>query len=291
MTPEQASSRAFQFGIALNMAYVVAELVSGFLTHSLALITDAGHNFTDVIGLALSLLALRLMRAKSNARFTYGYKKTTILAALVNAAVLLIAIGMLGYESVVRLYHPEPVQGGTVALIAAIGIAVNFISAFLFYKSRKNELNAKAAYLHLLADGLVSVGVVIAGLVIKYTGLYWLDPVVSLVILLVILFSTWNLLRESLELSLDAVPREVSLREVEGLIRKVDGVRGVHHIHVWAMSTMENALTAHLVVDAGIETGQLQQLVRKVKHLLLHHHIQHATLEVEAGGHCSDEQH
>jgi cobalt-zinc-cadmium efflux system protein len=288
VSAEQAANKAFRIGIALNLFYVVAELSAGFITHSLALITDAGHNFGDVISLVLSLLALRLSKVKGNDKFTYGYKKTTILAALANATILLIAVGILGYESIHRLYRPSPTQGGTIALIASAGILINAVSALLFYKTRKTELNARAAYLHLGADALVSAGVVAAGLAIKFTGWFWLDPLVSLAILFVILLSTWSLLKESLQLSLDAVPKEISMKEVEQVIRKNPLVKDVHHIHIWAMSTTENALTAHVVIDENMNAGQVKTLMKNLKHELLHSRIQHATLEIETTGNCSD---
>jgi len=209
----QASNRAFRIGIALNLAYVIAELISGFITHSLALITDAGHNFGDVLGLFLALLSFQLANWKPTEKFTYGYKKSTIIAALANATILLVGIGIIGYESVGRIMHPAPLPGVTVALVALGGIVINAISAYLFQKSSKDELNSRAAYLHLMADAVISAGVVVAGIVIYFTNWYWLDPVISLVILVIILVSTWKLLAESLQLSLDAVPKGIELQK------------------------------------------------------------------------------
>ncbi len=278
---EQASSRAFQWGIALNLIYVIVELVSGFYANSLALITDAGHNFSDVIGLALSLLAFRLAKAKPTETFTYGFKKSTILAALINATLLLMAVGILGYESILRLRHPQVVEGGIAALIAGGGILINSFSAFLFFKTGKEELNARGAYLHLLGDALLSIGVVLAGIVILYTHWFWLDSVVSLAVLVVILYSTWSLLSDSVRLSLDAVPKGVKLSEVATLIYKVKGVIDVHHIHVWAMSTTENALTAHVQLIHIENEEEKQKVIWQIKHELLHYNIHHATLEIE----------
>lgn len=288
LSREQASSKAFQIGILLNLMYVVVELVSGFITHSLALISDAGHNFGDVVGLALSLLAFRLAKISPTEKFTYGFKKTTILVALVNSVILLVSIGILGYETIVRLAHPRRVEGGSIALIATIGIIINALSAFLFYKSQKSELNAKAAYLHLMVDALVSVGVVVAGIIIKFTGWYLADPIISLVILIVILIGTWRLLAESLHLSLDAVPGDISISNVEKIISDKKGVDGVHHIHIWAMSTTENALTAHVIVDSSLTEESRVKLIREIKHDLLHQNIHHATLEIEIEGVCKD---
>jgi cobalt-zinc-cadmium efflux system protein len=284
----EATSKALVFGIGLNFAYVVVELIAGFSNHSLALITDAGHNFGDVISLALSLLAFYLAKMKPNAVYTYGYKKTTILAALVNAAILLIAIGILGFESVSRLRQPEPVQGGTIAVIAAIGILINVSSALFFLKTQKSELNARGAYLHMMTDALVSVGVVIAGVLIRFTGWYWLDPAISLIVLIVILFGTWSLLRESLRLSLDAVPPDMEVGEIQKAIAGMQGVRDVHHIHIWAMSTTENALTAHIVFENDLSDQQKLVLVKEIKHELFHRNIQHSTLEAETDDSCTE---
>ncbi len=281
VTPEQARNKAFVFGIVFNLAFVIVELITGVLANSLALITDAGHNFSDVISLALSLLAFRLAKVKPSKTYTYGYKKTTILAALTNATILLISIGILGYESFMRLKSPVPVQGSTIAWIAGLGIAVNSLTAFLFFKTGKNELNARAAYLHLAADALVSVGVVVTGLVIKFTGWYVLDPIISVVLLAVILIGTWSLLGESFRLSLDAVPKGVELAEVENVMKEVTGVEAVNHIHIWVMSTTENALTAHVVLDKRLTFEEKYSTIKEIKHRLLHNDIQHATIEME----------
>ena len=282
VTVEQAASKAFITGIVLNLAYVVAEVAGGFLTNSVALFTDAGHNFGDVVGLALSLLAIRLARVKPNTTFTYGYKKTTILAALANATILLITIGILGYESILRLRHPVSVQGGTVAWIAGLGVAINALSALLFFKSRRQELNARGAYLHLMADAIVTAGVVVAGIIIQYTHWYWLDPAVSLIVLVVILAGTWSLLTESVKLSIDAVPKGIDMNKVEEIIKSVQGVEQVDHIHIWAMSTTENALTAHIVLKVDMSFEEKQKVVKVIKHDLSHYNISHTTIEMES---------
>jgi cobalt-zinc-cadmium efflux system protein len=277
------ASKAFVIGIVLNLVYVVAETIGGLATGSLALLTDAGHNLSDVASLALSLLAFRLARLKPTAVFTYGYKKSTILAALINAVLLLIAIGVIGYEAIIRLLHPEPVQGGTIAWIAGIGIIINAASALLFFRHKDHELNARGAYLHLMADALVSLGVVVAGICISLTGWFWLDPVVSLIVAGVILYSTWSLLTGSLRLSMDAVPAAVQPEEVKATITGVPGVKSLHHLHIWAMSTTENALTAHVVIQPGLDTDACARLLRHIKHQLAHLDIQHATIELEWG--------
>lgn len=282
VTPKQATSKAFIIGIVLNLAYVVAEVAGGFLTNSLALFTDAGHNFSDVVGLALSLLAIRLARVKPNATFTYGYKKTTILAALANATILLITIGILGYESILRLRHPIPVQGATVAWFAGLGVFINALSALLFFKSQHHELNARGAYLHLMADAMVTAGVVVAGIIIQYTHWYWLDAAVSLIVLMVILAGTWSLLTESVKLSLDAVPKNIDMNKVEEIIKSVKGVEHVDHIHIWAMSTTENALTAHVVLKNEMNFDERQKVVKEIKHDLSHYNINHTTLEMQS---------
>lgn len=275
-------NRAFVVGIIFNMVFVVVQATAGIITNSIALLSDAGHNLSDVASLVLSLVAFRLARKKPTREFTYGYKKSTILAALVNAVVLLLAIGVLGVEAVSRLRHPEPLRGGVVALVAGIGIVVNFGTAMLFFRSREHDLNTKGAYLHLLTDALVSVGVVIAGLLMQYTGWYWLDGGISLVILAVILSGTWSLLTDSLRMTLDAVPVNVESEQVKQVILETAGVEGVHHTHIWAMSTTENALTTHLVLSNTLSFEEKMQVVHRLKHDLLHHNIHHATIELES---------
>jgi cobalt-zinc-cadmium efflux system protein len=275
----QKNKNVFLIGIGLNLAFVLAEVIAGFANNSMALLTDAGHNLSDVASLAISLVAFWMAKKKSSAVFTYGYKKTTVLAAFANAVVLLIAIGILGYESFTRLFKPEIVSGTTIAWIAALGIVINSVSAFLFFR-QKHELNSKAAYLHLLADALVSLGVVIAGIVITYTHLYWIDPAIGLVIMVVILVSTWGLLRDSFKMTIDAVPAGIELDEIKKAITGVLHVKAVHHVHVWPLSTTENALTAHVVLDDNISFEEKLKVIDEVKHELLHYHIHHSTIEL-----------
>lgn len=284
-------NRAFIAGIVLNSLFVIIEVIAGFATNSLALLTDAGHNLSDVAALALSLIAFRLTKVKPNEHFTYGYSKTTILVALVNSVILLIAIGGIGYEAFHRFFKPEPMQGTTMAIVAAVGIVINVVSAFLFFREKDKDLNVKGAYLHLAADALVSLGVVVAGVIIIFTNWFWLDSVVSIVIMLVILFGTWNLLSDSLRLSLDAVPRNVDLEKVKDEVMKIKGVNDMHHIHVWALSTTVNAMTAHLIINETLSSSEEYRLKETVKHELLHLNIQHATLETERGKNkCEDEK-
>ena len=278
---EHGNRKAFIAGICLNLAFVLAEVIAGVIYNSMALLTDAGHNASDVASLALSLAAFWMARKKSTAEFTYGYKKTTVLAALANAVILLIAIGVLGYESIKRLLRPEAIQGVMIAWVAGVGIIINSVSAFLFYKGKEKDLNAKSAYLHLLTDALVSLGVVIAGIVMTYTKWYWLDPAIGLVIMIVILIGTWGLLRDSFKMTIDAVPSGIELEQIKKVILNVDHVQRVGHVHVWPLSTTENALTAHVVVSDQLNFEERLQVVKNIKHELEHHNIHHSTIELE----------
>ncbi|UFH56635.1 cation diffusion facilitator family transporter [Spirosoma sp. KNUC1025] len=274
-------NRALIIGAGLNAIYVVVEFILGFYYNSLALIADAGHNLSDVASLLLSLLAFRLAKVRQTPSFTYGYRKSTVLASLTNAVILLITIGAILWESFQRFRHPEPVAGGAVAWVAGFGILVNSASALLFYRDKEHDLNVKGAYLHLAADALVSLGVVIAGIIISYTGWVWLDPIIGIAVAVVIMGSTWNLLTDSLRLSMDGVPVGIDLPEVLADLRAVTGVQDVHHVHVWAMSTTENALTAHLVLQPGLTDEQIATLKHDARHRLEHRNISHATLETE----------
>ena len=277
-------SKSLVAGILLNIIFVVVEFAAGFFSNSLALISDAGHNLSDVASLALALLAFKLLKIKPTKKFTYGYRKASILISLLNAVILLIAVGSIGYESVQRFMSPKPVQTNFVISVAAIGIVINFVSALFFFRDRDKDLNLKGAYLHLMVDALVSVGVVIAGIVMMYTDWLWVDPLISIIIMIVILASTWNLLRDSLSLSLDAVPTNISIENIRETALKIGGVKDIHHIHVWAMSTAENALTAHLLVSNAISPNETSKLKSQFKHKLEHLGIQHATLETEFEG-------
>jgi cobalt-zinc-cadmium efflux system protein len=282
-------NRAFIIGILLNVAFVIIETVAGFYYHSLSLLSDAGHNLTDVGTLLLALVAFKLVKIKSNERYTYGYKKTSILAALLNSVILLISIGVIAYEAIRRFMHPQPVPGLNIALVAGIGIVINFSSAILFFKGKDDDLNVKSAYLHLLSDALVSLVIAIGGIAIYFLKWFWLDPFLSLVVVIVILVSTWHLLRDSLRLSLDGVPVGISLPGIKEMALKVKGVSDLHHIHIWAMSTTENALTAHLVLVPEISIDQELSIKKELKHKLEHKNIHHITLEVERrAGDCED---
>lgn len=274
-------NRTFVIGIVINLLYVVIEFGSGLYLDSLALISDAGHNLADVASLALALLAFRLAKVRSNDKFTYGYRKSTILVSLINSVVLFVAIGGILWESISRLHSPVVVEGLPISVIAGIGIVINAISAFLFFKDKDSDLNVKGAYLHLMADAAVSLGVVVSGLLIFYFHLYWLDLAMSFVIVLVIFYSTWNLFKDSLSLTLDGVPKGININEVVSEIKEIDGVLDVHHLHIWAMSTSQNAMTAHIVIPETTEMDHQNRIKYLIKHKLEHLNIQHATVEFE----------
>lgn len=271
--------KAFAIGIALNSAYVLIEGGYGIIANSMALIADAGHNLSDVLGLVVAWLAAVLANRPPSSRYTFGLKSSTILAALFNAVFLLVAVGAIGWEAILRLFSPEEVAGETVIVVAAIGILINGITAWLFASGRKSDLNIRGAYLHMASDAAVSAGVVLAGLVILYTGWLWLDPVVSLLIVGVIVWGTWSLLRESLAMSLKAVPSGIDPAAVRALLEKQSGVKAVHDLHIWPMSTTDIALTAHLLVPGGHPGDSF--LMHIAEELSSHHGIGHVTLQVE----------
>lgn len=271
-------NKAFIIGISLNLAFVVAEFVAGFWYNSLGLLSDAGHNLGDVASLVLAMLAFRLAKVHPTSSYTYGYKKSTVLVSLLNAVILLVAVGIIIAESIAKLIHPQPVEGDAIAWVAGIGVVINAVTAWLFMKDKDKDLNVKGAYLHMAADALVSIGVVISGIVIAHTGWYIIDPVIGLAIAIVIIVSTWSLLRDSLRLSLDGVPAGTDIEKVEEAIHAVEGVNSVHHLHIWAISTTETALTAHISIE---DISQMEQIKQKIKHELLHVGVQHATLEFE----------
>lgn len=279
-------NKAFIIGISLNLVFVVAEFLAGFWYNSLGLLSDAGHNLGDVASLVLAMLAFRLAKVQPTSRYTYGYKKSTVLVSLLNAVILLVAVGIIIGESVGKLFHPQPVEGDAIAWVAGIGVVINAVTAWLFMKDKDKDLNVKGAYLHMAADALVSVGVVVSGLVIARTGWYVIDPVIGLLIALIIIYSTWGLLRDSLRLSLDGVPMGTDIGKVENVIREVPGVEDVHHLHIWAISTTETALTAHIVIK---DTNQMETVKHEIKHELEHVGVQHATLEFETTGACCSE--
>ena len=273
--------RAFAIGIALNLAYVLCEVFYGVVAHSLALLADAGHNLGDVLALAGAWLAFGLSRRPPGGRFTYGLRGSSILAALGNAVVLLVVTGGIAWEGIRRLMAPEPTAGLTIMAVAGVGIFINGVTAYLFMSGRKDDLNIRAAFLHMASDALVALGVVIAGAVILRTGWLWLDPAISLAISAVIVVGTWSLLRHSLDLSLDAVPPGIDQHQVAAFLRELPGVSEVHDLHIWGMSTTETALTAHLVrPDASIDDDLLNHACDQLRKRF---RIGHATFQVEDG--------
>lgn len=288
LTYDQTTGRNFILGIVLNLAFVLVEAGAGLWFGSLALLSDAGHNLSDVFSLLLALLAFRMMRIQPSQKYTYGYKRMTILVSLVNALLLFVAVAAILWSSVEKILHPSPVQGDVVAWVAGIGILVNAFTAYLFFKGKDHDLNVKGAYLHMAADTLVSVGVLIAGVVIQLTGWYIVDPLIGIVVGVVILFSSWGLLRDSMTLTLDGVPRGIDPKKVKQTMLDQKGVIGVHHLHIWALSTTENALTAHVVVD---DLAEEKEIKHAVKDALTGVGIQHATLELEKSGECAEQSH
>jgi len=277
--------RAFAIGIVLNTVFVAIEAAYGIVSGSMALVADAGHNLSDVLGLVLAWGADTLSRRRANARFTYGFKSSTILAALANAALLLIATGAILFETISRIAAPAPVAGGTMMIVAGIGIAVNGFTALLFASGRKHDLNVRGAFLHMMADALVSLGVVVAGAAIMLSGRQWIDPVTSLVIVAVIGWGTWGLLRDSVKMGLLGVPAGIDEGAVRALLADLPGVAAVHDLHIWPMSTTETALTAHLVMPGGHPGDHLlKQATSELEHRF---GIGHVTLQVETGtGDC-----
>jgi cobalt-zinc-cadmium efflux system protein len=277
--------RAFAVGIVLNSVFVVVEATFGVLSGSMALVADAGHNLSDVLSLVIAWGAAIAARRPPSARFTYGLKSSTILAALANGALLLVAIGAILFETVHRLLDPQPVQGMTMVVVASIGIAINTATALMFMRGRKHDINIRGAFLHMAADALVSAGVVIAGLLILLTGVWWIDPLTSLVIVAVIALGTWGLLRDSVKMALQAVPDSIDDAAVLARLGALPGVSAVHDLHIWPMSTTETALTAHLVMPGG-HPGDL--FLHDLAHDLEDRFgIGHATVQVETGAvHC-----
>jgi cobalt-zinc-cadmium efflux system protein len=278
--------RAFAIGIGLNLAFVAIEVIYGIYGHSVALLSDAGHNLGDVLGLGVAWGATMLARRPPTPRFTYGLGATSILAALLNALFLLIAVGAISWEAVIRLMHPAPVAGDVVMIVAAIGIFINGATALMFASGRKGDLNIRGAFLHMLADAVIAAGVVVTGLVIKLTGTAWLDPVASLVVNVLIVWGTWTLLRDSLAMSLNAVPPSIEPDQVRAFLESLPGVTRLHDLHIWAMSTTETALSGHLVMPDG--RGGDAFLKRTCEELQRRFGIGHATLQIESEEmHCT----
>jgi len=271
-------NKSFLIGIGLNIAFVIAEFSIGIYYNSLGLISDAGHNLSDVASLILAMLAFRLAQIAPNGRYTYGYKKSTVLVSLLNAIILLIAVGVILGESLGKLFNPQAVEGVAIAWTAGVGVFINGITAWLFMKDKDKDLNVKGAYMHMAADALVSVGVVFSGILISYTGWSIIDPLIGIVIACIIIYSTWSLLHDSIRLSLDGVPVGTDGEKIREQIMEVADVVECHHLHIWAISTTETALTAHIVIE---NFSVLEVVKKEVKTILLNSGIRHVTLEFE----------
>ena len=277
-------NRAFMIGISLNIIYVLVEFGFGLYSHSMGLLSDAGHNLTDIASLVLALLAFRLLKVNTSKRYTYGLKKSTILVSLLNAVLLLVVVGIIIGESIHKLIAPIEVAGSTIAWVAAVGVVVNGLTTWLFMKDKERDLNVKGAYLHMAADTLVSIGVVVSGIVIYFTDWYFIDPIIGLLVAIIIMISTWQLLRQSIRLTLDGVPDNVDYDTVEKTLREHPEVVDCHHIHLWALSTTENAMTAHVVIR---DYANAESIKNDLRHQLEHIGISHVTLELEMEGtHC-----
>ncbi|MGI8431642.1 MAG: cation diffusion facilitator family transporter [Chthoniobacterales bacterium] len=272
--------RAFAIGVILNSAFIAAEVVFGLFSHSLTLLADAGHNLGDVLGLLMAWAASNLQRRDANERYTYGLRRTSVLAALFNALLLLVSVGAIAWEAIRRIVHPEPVAGLTIIWVAAIGVVINGLTAWMFARGRKGDLNIRGAFLHMTADAAVSLGVVAAGLILLRTGWTLVDPITSLLIVVIILVGTWGLFRDSLNLALDAVPAGIELNAVKSWLENLPEVSALHHLHVWGLSTTEAACTAHVVKrDPNLD----DELLRKIA-AGLHDHfgIEHTTVQFES---------
>ncbi|HEY0064602.1 MAG TPA: cation diffusion facilitator family transporter [Telluria sp.] len=275
------NERAFALAIGLNTLFVAIEFGYGFIANSTALMADAGHNLSDVLGLMVAWGAAVLAKKTPSGRYTYGLRSSSILAALLNALLLMMACGAIGWEAIHRITNPAPVVGMTVAIVATIGVAINGFSAWLFMAGSKDDINIRGAYQHMAADAVISLGVVVSGLAIMGTGWTWLDPLASIVIVLFILGSTWALLKESLRMVLAAVPDNVDPGKVSAFLESQPGVSAIHDLHIWAMSTTENALTAHLVIPSGYPgDAAIDAIAARLKE---EHAIHHCTLQVEQG--------
>jgi cobalt-zinc-cadmium efflux system protein len=282
-------NKAFIIGITLNVIYILVEVFYGLLINSMALLADAGHNFSDVLGLLLAWGAAYLAKTATTEKRTYGFRKSTILAAFFNAILLMISVGAITIEAVRKFISPEPVQGQIMMIVAGIGVIINAVTAFLFMKGRNKDLNIKGAFLHMAADAGVSLGVVLAGFIIYSTGWLWVDPAISLVIVIVITIGTWGLLRDSFHLSMDAVPKGIDLNEVGNYLKGINGVTEVHDLHIWAMSTTEIALTAHLVIPG--ETKDDYFLKKICGDLHSKFGIEHSTIQMEKSAQSANCEH
>ncbi len=275
------NERAFPIAIALNLTFVGVEFGYGFVANSTALMADGGHNLSDVLSLILAWGAIILARRAATERYTYGLRSTSILAALANAMLLLVVCGAIAWEAIQRFSQVPVVAGLTVTFVATAGVIINGLSAWLFLKGSKGDLNVRAAYLHMATDAAVSAGVIASGIAIIFTGWYWLDPVISLLIVAVVIFSTWELLRESVRLILSAVPAHIEIGEIDAYLRQQPGVTDIHDLHIWGLSTAESALTVHLVMPGGYPGDIFMDDIRET--LETRYAIHHSTIQIEQG--------
>jgi len=277
-TTQKSYGKAFAIGIGLNIAFVAVEIFYGLVANSSALLADAGHNASDVLGLIFAWAAIRLASIKPKGKYTYGLRKTTILVSILNALLLFGAVIAIGWDAVGKFKNPEPVAGTQVMIVAGIGVVINTITALLFMKGQKHDLNIRAAFLHMAADAAVSLGVVFSGLLILLTGKNWIDPVMSFIIIAVILWGTWQLFSDSVNLALDAVPKNIDVEKVRNFIAAKNGVENLHDLHIWAMSTTQIALTAHLVMPGGNDDRFITTLQNELKEKF---NIGHTTFQIE----------
>ena len=279
-------STIYIVAVALNLAFVIVEAVAGIVGNSIGLLSDAGHNLSDVFSLLLAMIALKLASSHATKRFTYGHRKASVLISLLNAIILLVAVGAIIVESVEKFFNPTEVNGTLIIWTATVGIVINGVTAWVLSRQNQHDINTRGAFLHMLADTLVSVGVVVSGIIINYTGWTIVDPIIGIVIAIVILISTWSLLSESLRMSTDAVPEGFDVDDIKKKIENQEGVLNVHHMHIWAISTTETALTCHIVIP---EASMLEEVTDRVKEMLDGLGIHHSTLELETNSsHCHD---
>jgi cobalt-zinc-cadmium efflux system protein len=272
--------KAFKIGIAINIIFVFAEALAGFYSNSMALVADAGHNLSDVLALVFSWIAVIISQRQPTLKFTYGFRRSTILVALLNTIMLLIAVSFIIYETVTRLREPLDIKAGSVMIVASIGIVINGFTAWLFIKGKKNDLNIRSAFVHFVADTLVSVGVVVAGVIMAVTGIQWIDSVVSFVIIVVILYGSYNLLIDSVNLALDAVPENIKIEHVHDYLAGLPEVTGVHDLHIWSLGTTDAALTVHLTTSVQTTLNFITSIQH---HLHEQFEIEHSTIQVEFG--------
>lgn len=273
-------NKAFTIGITLNLIYVVIQIFIGLRINSLSLLSYAGHNFLIVAGLFMAMIAFRFLKSIATSENTYGYKKSSILISLANAIILLLSIGAIGYEAFLRLEDPQSLPGNIIAIIAAIGIVINGLSGFLFFKDRNKDTNIKSAFLYLISNVLVSLGIVIGGVIIYFTHLYWIDPVISIIICFIIISSTWNLLKDSLKMTLDGVPKNVDVVRIKNKILENEIIYSIHHLHIWAISSRENALAVHIIIKEN-NLKQFEVIKLQLQHDLKRLKIHHTTFQLE----------